>query len=152
AAPAAAPRRDRSGRRPALRARAAAAPGALAPSDPAARGRPRPENTSRTCGTCAHPPGDYGAGGMLDPPPDGCARLDAATIADLDLPLVFREIDRTVTPTGNQALWRWVISPALDPAVLDERERRLGELADPAQRERIAKVLAAGTTSSDAPF
>ena len=89
---------------------------------------------------------------MLDPPPEGCARLDAATIADLDLPLVFREIDRTLTPTGNQALWRWVISPALDPAVLDERERRLAALADPALRARIGKVLATGTASSDAPF
>lgn len=87
-----------------------------------------------------------------DAPPEGCARLDAATIADLDLPLVYRAIDRTVTPTGGQALWRWLAAPALDPAVLAARERRLGLLADPAARTRLRKALTAGAAWGDAPF
>jgi len=45
---------------------------------------------------------DRAAGGV----PEGCAWLDERTVGDLDLPLVFRAIDRTATPLGAQALWR----------------------------------------------
>ncbi len=63
--------------------------------------------------------------------PTGCVWLDERTISNLDLPLVFRTIDRTTTPTGAQALWRWLVAPAQRLDVLDSRE---AELADPALR------------------
>ncbi|HEU4733873.1 MAG TPA: hypothetical protein VFT22_38535 [Kofleriaceae bacterium] len=83
--------------------------------------------------------------------PDGCAWLDERTIDDVDLPLVFRAIDRTVTPTGAQALWRWLAAPAVRLDVLGARERALAQLAArPALRDRIRDALA-GLTASDAP-
>ncbi|HET7500594.1 MAG TPA: hypothetical protein VFK02_06305 [Kofleriaceae bacterium] len=87
------------------------------------------------------------AGGV----PDGCAWLDERTVADVDLPLVFRAIDRTVTPTGAQALWRWLAAPAVRLDVLAARERGLAELvARPALRDRIRDALT-GLAASDAP-
>jgi hypothetical protein len=84
-------------------------------------------------------------------PPEGCEWLDTRTVEDLDLPLVFRTIDRTASPSGAQALWRWLIAPATDRLVLRTRERKLAHVADPALRERIAGELAA-TAAVDAPL
>jgi len=82
---------------------------------------------------------------------DGCVWLDERSIEDLDLPLVFRTLDRTTTPTGSQALWRWLVSPAVRLDVLARRERSLAVLAaQPVRRERIREALV-GTTASDAP-
>jgi hypothetical protein len=83
--------------------------------------------------------------------PDGCAWLDDRTVDDVDLPLVFRAIDRTITPTGAQALWRWLVAPAVRLDVLAARERSLAKLAaDPALRGRLRDALA-GQVTSDAP-
>ncbi len=83
--------------------------------------------------------------------PEGCAWLDQRTIEDVDLPLVFRAIDRTTTPTGAQALWRWLAAPAVCVEVLAARERSLARLAaQPALRGRIRDALA-GHAASDAP-
>lgn len=82
--------------------------------------------------------------------PDGCAWLDERTVDDVDLPLVFRTIDRTATPTGSQALWRWLAAPAVRVDVLAARERSFAELADPALRSRLRDALA-GQPTSDAP-
>ena len=83
--------------------------------------------------------------------PDGCEWLDDRTIEDVDLPLVFRAIDRTTTPTGAQALWRWLAAPALRIDVLAARERSLARLAaQPALRGRIRDALA-GRATSEAP-
>jgi hypothetical protein len=87
------------------------------------------------------------AGGV----PEGCAWLDERTVEDVDLPLVFRAIDRTTTPTGAQALWRWLVGPAVRVDVLAARERTLARLAaQPALRDRIRDALA-GHPASDAP-
>jgi hypothetical protein len=83
--------------------------------------------------------------------PPGCAWLDERTVDDVDLPLVFRAIDRTATPTGAQALWRWLAAPAVAIDVLAARERSLARLAaEPAVRGRIRDALA-GQPASDAP-
>ena len=82
--------------------------------------------------------------------PAGCAWLDERTVGDLDLPLVFRSIDRTATPGGAQALWRWLVAPAIRRDVLDARERSLARLADPALRARVRDAIG-GQPSSDAP-
>src|SRR5215468_10285844 len=83
--------------------------------------------------------------------PEGCAWLDERTVEDVDLPLVFQAIDRTVTPTGAQALWRWLVAPALRLDVLATRERALARLAaQPALRHRIREALA-GQVAADAP-
>jgi len=83
--------------------------------------------------------------------PEGCAWLDERTVEDVDLPLVFRAIDRTTTPTGAQALWRWLAAPALEIGVLAARERSLARLAaQPALRGRIRDALG-GHAASDAP-
>ncbi|HEX3475717.1 MAG TPA: hypothetical protein VHT91_11875 [Kofleriaceae bacterium] len=83
--------------------------------------------------------------------PDGCAWLDDRTVDDLDLPLVFRAIDRTATPTGAQALWRWLVAPAVRLDVLAARERGLARLtAHPALCGQLRDALA-GHAESDAP-
>jgi hypothetical protein len=83
--------------------------------------------------------------------PDGCAWLDDRTIEDVDLPLVFRALDRTATPTGAQALWRWLAAPAVRLEVLAARERGLARLAGaPALRTRLRAALT-GAPASDAP-
>jgi hypothetical protein len=83
--------------------------------------------------------------------PDGCAWLDDRTVDDLDLPLVFRAIDRTATPTGAQALWRWLVAPAVRLDVLAARERGLARLAaQPALCGQLRDALA-GHAESDAP-
>lgn len=82
---------------------------------------------------------------------DGCRWLDERSIEDLDLGLVFRAVDRTTTPTGSQALWRWLVTPAVRLDVLARRERSLAVLAgQPGLRARIREALA-GRTASDAP-
>lgn len=86
------------------------------------------------------------AGGGI---PDGCAWLDDRTVADLDLDLVFRAVDRTIVPTGAQALWRWLVAPGREPRVLAEREAKLACL-DAATSERIARVLEARAVGADA--
>jgi hypothetical protein len=83
--------------------------------------------------------------------PAGCAWLDDRTVDDVDLPLVFRAIDRTATPTGAQALWRWLAAPAVRVDLLAARERSLARLAaQPALRGRIRDALA-GQATADAP-
>jgi MutS domain V len=82
--------------------------------------------------------------------PAGCAWLDERTVGDVDLPLVFRTLDRTATPTGAQALWRWLVAPAIRLDVLEARERSLARLADPARRARVRDAIG-GQASSDAP-
>jgi hypothetical protein len=82
--------------------------------------------------------------------PEGCAWLDERTVDDVDLPLVFRAIDRTATPTGAQALWRWLAAPAVRTEVLAARERSIAHFADPALRSRLADALA-GQLTSNAP-
>jgi hypothetical protein len=86
---------------------------------------------------------------VLGDEPAGCAWLDARTIDDLDLPFVFRSIDRAATPTGAQLLWRWLTAPATRRDVLDTRERKLTML-DPELREQITERLA-DTAAVDAP-
>ena len=82
--------------------------------------------------------------------PDGCAWLDARTIADLDLALAFRAIDRTASPTGAQVLWRWLTAPCVERSLLRGRERKLAHLADPQLREKISAGLS-GMATVDAP-
>ncbi len=83
-----------------------------------------------------------------DPPPPGCAWLDETTITDLELPLVFAQLDRAVTPTGAQLAWRWLTAPAQSLEVLERRERGLAWMAaDPARRARVQAVL--GRAASD---
>jgi hypothetical protein len=84
--------------------------------------------------------------------PEGCAWLDERTVGDLDLPLVFQSIDRTTTPTGAQALWRWLVAPALRRTVLVDRERRLAALTDPDLRRRVRDALRRTAVTSNAPF
>jgi hypothetical protein len=84
------------------------------------------------------------AGGV----PDGCAWLDDRTVADLDLALVFRAIDRTATPTGAQVLWRWLVAPAVRLDVLTARERSLARLAArPLLRDRVRDALSGQPTT-----
>jgi hypothetical protein len=83
--------------------------------------------------------------------PDGCAWLDDRTVDDLDLALVFRAVDRTTTPLGAQALWRWLVAPALRLDVLAARERSLARFAArPALRDAVRRALT-GPTAPDAP-
>jgi hypothetical protein len=72
--------------------------------------------------------------------PDGCAWLDEQTVDDLDLPLVFRTIDRTSTATGAQALWRWLVAPAVEQRVLVDREAKLELLRDAGLRDRVTRA------------
>jgi hypothetical protein len=75
--------------------------------------------------------------------PAGCTPLDETTIADLELPLVFARLDRTVTPTGAQVAWRWLSAPAHERDVLAARERGLAWMAaDPPRRARLQLALA----------
>jgi hypothetical protein len=83
--------------------------------------------------------------------PEDCAWLDARTVDDLDVSLVFRAIDRTATPTGAQALWRWLVAPATQERILRARERKLAHLAEAGLRDRIATELG-GAARVDAPF
>jgi hypothetical protein len=83
--------------------------------------------------------------------PESCAWLDERTIDDVDLPLVFRAIDRTTTPTGAQALWRWLTAPAMDHLLLRARERKLAHFECASFRERITTELGV-TAAVDAPF
>jgi hypothetical protein len=84
--------------------------------------------------------------------PDGCAWLDERTMEGLDLGLVFRAIDRTVTPTGAQVLWRWLAAPAVRIGVLAGRERALARLAaQPGLRDRVRAALH-GQATSDAAY
>jgi hypothetical protein len=79
--------------------------------------------------------------------PDGCAWLDERTVEDLDLPLVFRAIDRTMTTLGAQALWRWLVAPAVRLDVLAARERTLARLAgQPALRDRVREAFGDNAT------
>ncbi|HEY5947892.1 MAG TPA: hypothetical protein VIV40_20470 [Kofleriaceae bacterium] len=82
--------------------------------------------------------------------PEDCAWLDARTVDDLDLPLVFRAIDYTATPTGAQVLWRWLVAPATDQRVLRARERKLAHVAETELRDAITNQLA-GAARVDAP-
>lgn len=82
--------------------------------------------------------------------PDGCAWLDNRTVEELDLALVFRAVNRTATPTGAQALWRWLAAPAVRLDVLAAREAALARLAQPEARDRIRDALA-GQMTTDAP-
>ena len=84
--------------------------------------------------------------------PDGCAWLDERTVGDLDLPLVFGAIDRTTTPTGAQALWRWLVAPAQRLATLADRERRLASFADPALRQTVQLAIGRTAVTSNAPY
>lgn len=84
--------------------------------------------------------------------PDGCAWLDQRTVGDLDLPLVFETIDRTTTPTGAQALWRWLVAPAQRLATLADRERRLACFADPALRDTVQRALLRTAVTSNAQY
>ncbi|HMG20531.1 MAG TPA: hypothetical protein VK607_04410, partial [Kofleriaceae bacterium] len=57
----------------------------------------------------------------------------------------------TTTPTGAQALWRWLAAPAVRLDVLAARERDLARLAaNPALRGRIRELLA-GPAANEAP-
>jgi len=87
------------------------------------------------------------AGGV----PDGCAWLDSRTVEDLDLALVFRAIDRTATPLGAQALWRWLVAPAVRFEVVAARERAMARLARPAVRDAVREAIGA-PLASDAPL
>jgi hypothetical protein len=84
--------------------------------------------------------------------PDGCAWLDERTVGDLDLPLVFETIDRTTTPTGAQALWRWLVAPAQQVATLADRERRLAALTDPDLRRTVREALRRTAVTSNAQY
>jgi hypothetical protein len=75
------------------------------------------------------------AGGV----PDGSVWLDEQTVGDLDLPLVLRAVDRTSSPLGGQALWRWLAAPATSHGVLATREQQIALLADPERREAVAR-------------
>lgn len=89
------------------------------------------------------------AGGEV---PDGCAWLDDRTVEDLELAAVFRAIDRTATPTGAQALWRWLVAPAVRLDVIAERERKLARLAaGPAMCDALHDTMT-GQVESDAPY
>jgi hypothetical protein len=83
--------------------------------------------------------------------PEDCAWLDARTVDDLDLPLVFHAIDRTATPTGAQMLWRWLAAPATHERLLRARERKLAHVADASMRDAITGQLGAAARV-DAPF
>jgi MutS domain V len=80
--------------------------------------------------------------------PSGCQWLDSRTQADLDLPLVFRAVDRSSTALGAQVLWRWLVAPALQWDVLAARERQLAQLTDATRRARLRRVLR-GDTGAD---
>ncbi len=73
--------------------------------------------------------------------PAGWRPLDAQAVDDLDLPLVFGAIDRTTTPLGAQALWRWLVNPASTLDVLEARERKLARLTDAGVRDTIAREM-----------
>lgn len=84
--------------------------------------------------------------------PEGCAWLDERTVDGLDLGLVFGAIDRTVTPTGAQVLWRWLAAPAVRIGVLARREQSLARLAaQPGLRARVRDALH-GQATSDAAY
>jgi hypothetical protein len=75
--------------------------------------------------------------------PEGCAWLDETTVADLELPLVFARLDRSVTPLGAQVSWRWLVAPAQALGVLAGRERGLAWMAaDPGRRAEVQAALA----------
>lgn len=82
--------------------------------------------------------------------PDDCEWLDARSIEDLDLPLVFRTIDRTASSTGAQMLWRWLCAPATSRLVLRARERKLAHIEDRVLRDRITAELG-DAAAVDAP-
>ncbi|MEO8703644.1 MAG: hypothetical protein ABI867_26580 [Kofleriaceae bacterium] len=83
--------------------------------------------------------------------PAGCAWLDDRTCEDLDVGLVFRTIDRTTTPAGAQALWRWLAAPALELDVLATRETAIARFADRELRARAREALGGGA-QADAGF
>jgi len=50
-------------------------------------------------------------------------RVDSRTWPDLDMPLVFETVDRTLTPPGAQCLYRRLATPWLEPEELERREQ-----------------------------
>jgi hypothetical protein len=84
--------------------------------------------------------------------PHGCQWLDPRTQSDLDLPMVFRAVDRSSTALGAQVLWRWLAAPALQWDVLAARERQLSQLTDAERRARLRRTLRGGTGADLSPL
>ena len=78
-----------------------------------------------------------------DPSPGPASRrIDDRTRADLDLPLVFAHVDRTVSPPGAQRLWQVLANPTRSADELAGRERLIARLGDdPDARRAVLRRL-----------
>jgi hypothetical protein len=75
-------------------------------------------------------------------PPAGCHRLDAPTWSDLDMPRVFRRVDRTLTSVGAQVLHRMLRCPVMEMSLLARRRVLVSAVAaDPAARVVMQRAL-----------
>lgn len=102
---------------------------------------PRPIDSVRRLGEVDD---DLHAVGAGDGPgaPDAY-RLDPHTASDLDLPLVFQALDRTVTIPGAQRLYQILHTPRLGPAELERRERLIQLFQrDAGARTQVRRQLA----------
>jgi len=79
----------------------------------------------------------------VDPSPGPASRrIDDRTRADLDLPLVFCHVDRTVSPPGAQRLWQVLANPTRSADELAGRERLIARLGDdPDARRAVLRRL-----------
>ena len=74
--------------------------------------------------------------------PDATMPLDAATIANLELPALIRLLDRTKTPIGARRLRDWIGAPLRDAESIELRLGAVAELAAGATlRDRLGFAL-----------
>lgn len=77
-----------------------------------------------------------------EPGADDCYRVDPRTWRDLDMPLVFQALDRTVSPVGAHRLHQILSTPRLSPRELDRRERLIALMRDdPRARLSVQREL-----------
>ncbi len=78
-------------------------------------------------------------------------RVDPRTWPDLDMPLVYETVDRTLTPPGAQSLYRSLATPRTSPAALAQREP-MCELFARDERARLAVQVELSRLATDADW
>jgi hypothetical protein len=82
----------------------------------------------------------------------GCASIDDRTWSDLHLDTVFAQIDRCVSPAGQQVLYDMLRAPVVDNAILTGRDTAATRLAEAPEPRRAIQEAAAQMRVWDAYF